>query len=133
MQGGQQDLVKFARDREILRILQEETVANVPELIYRDLPVLLPAALELTAVRIWLEEKSAGSATPQAVWKVEMTGRTIQPNTPVVTPVNQFLERLKDAPWKMSIEATSLEDKAKVPIPDFARGAGKFYILAELR
>jgi hypothetical protein len=33
----------------------------------------------------------------------------------------------------MSIEATSLEDKAKVPIPDFARGAGKFYILAELR
>ena len=133
MKGGQEDLVKFARDREILRILKEELNVNVPELIFRDLPRMLPPELELTALRIWLDEAGTAQSPPQVVWKVEMTGRTLQPNAPVVTPMNQFLERLKATPWKMVVLGSSLEDKPKVPVPDFARGPGKFYLLAEVR
>lgn len=133
IKGGQQDLVRFARDREILRILKEETGVNVPEVLYRDLPRMLPSELELTALRIWLEDKSAAGSPPQPVWKVEMTGRTIQPNTAMVAPLTRFLERLKDNPWRMVIQATSLEDKPKVPVPDFAKGPGRFYILGEVR
>ena len=133
VKGGRDDLVKFARDREILRILQEEVRGNVPEILYRDLPRLLPPELELTALRIWLEEKVAAGEPPQAVWKVEMTGRTVQPNTPVVTPVSQLQEKLREAPWRVTVLGTSLEDKPKVPVPDFAKGPGKFYFLGELR
>jgi hypothetical protein len=133
MKGGQQDLVKFARDREILRILQEEIGVGVPELLYRDLPRMLPPELELTALRIWLDENAAVGEVPQAVWKVEMTGRTIQPNTPVVTPLNQFLDRLRDVPWRMQVLGTSLEDQPKVKVPDFAKAPGQFYLLVELR
>jgi hypothetical protein len=133
MQGGQEEMVKFGRDREILRILKEETGANVPEILYRDLPRMLPPELELTALRIWLDEKSAAGDPPQAVWKVEMTGRTLQPNTPVVGPVTQLLEQMKKNPWQMQVLGTSLEDSPKVPVPDFARGPGKFYVSAEVR
>jgi len=133
MKGGQAELVKFARDREILRILKEELNGNVPELIYRDLSRILPPELELTALRIWLDEKAAVGEPAQTVWKVEMTGRTTQPNTAVVTPMNQFLDRLRDIPWRMQILGTSLEDQPKVKVPDFAKGPGKFYLLAELR
>jgi hypothetical protein len=133
MKGGQEDLVKFARDTEILRILKEELNQNVPELVYRDLPRLLPPELELTALRIWLDEEGSAASPPQVVWKVEMTGRTLQPNTPVVTPMNQFLGGLKGSPWRMEVLASSLEDNPKVPVPDFAKGPGKFYILGELR
>lgn len=133
MKGGQQELVKFARDREILRILQEEIGVGVPELMYRDLPRMLPPELELTALRIWLDEKAAVGEAPQAVWKVEITGRTTQPNTPVVTPLNQFLDRLRDTPWRMQVLGTSLEDQPKVKVPDFAKAPGQFYLLVELR
>ena len=133
MTSGQQGLVKFARDREILRILKSETGTNVPEIFYRDLPRILPPELELTALRVWLDEKAAVGNPPQPVWKVEMTGRTAQPNSPVVEAARQFQDRLRAAPWRMQILATSLEDNPKVKVPEFAKGAGKFYLLGELR
>lgn len=133
VKGGQEGLVQFARNREILRLCKEEAGVNVPEILFRDLPRLLPPELELTALRVWLDEASAASSPPLALWKVEMTGRTTQPNTGVVAPVTQLMERMKDMPWRLRVLGSSLEDEPKWPVPDFAKGPGKFYMLGEVR
>ena len=133
LKGEQQGLIQFARDREILRILRDETDVHVPEVLYRALPKLLPPELELTSFQIRLDETQARAEPPVAVWRVQITGRTEKADTAVVPLVRKFTEALERPPWKMRVTGSTLQEGPDAKPPPGGRGPGNFYVQAELR
>lgn len=133
LQGEQQGLVEFARNQEILRILKDETDIHVPEAVYRALPKLLPEELELTSLEIRLDEKQARAKPPVAVWRLQLTGRTLKPDAQVLPLVRRLKEGVERPPFKMRVTGSTLEDEPGAKVPPGGRGPGNFYLQAELR
>ena len=125
-------LMQFGRHMELARVLREETVRPVPELILRSLPDLLPPALELTSLRVELNpQRSAGlAATP--VYRIELAGRTVREDQPVLEPVEQLVTALEKSEWKAKILGGTGRENAAAPVPPDLRAAGRFYLAAEV-
>ena len=126
-------LVLFGKKVELVRILREETGRPVPEIFLRTLPELLPASLELTHLRVELSaQKSAGlGAAP--VYRVELSGRTVREDQPVLEPVGQLVAALEKSEWKATILGGTGRENGAAPIPIEQRGAGRFFIAAEVQ
>lgn len=125
-------LVRFGRELELARILREETARPVPELLVRSLPDLLPAALELTALRVELDpQKSAGLAAVP-VYRIELSGKTAREDQPVLEAVKQLAEALEKSEWKAKIVGGTGREGGGVAVPPEQRGPGRFYLVAEV-
>lgn len=126
-------LVSFGRKMELVRILREETVRPVPEIFLRTLPELLPPALQLTQLRVELNpQRSAGTAaTP--VYRIELSGRTVREDQPVLEPVGQLVSALEKSEWKARILGGTGRENAAAPVPIDLRGPGRFFLAAEVQ
>ena len=129
----QAGLVRFARDKEILRICQEEFRLNVPGLLFRNLSAMLPAPLELSSLKIWADPETLAASPGAALWKVELTGRTKKADTALVPLVRDLVRTLQGTPWQMRVLVNSIDDNPQAEIPAAAQGPGRFYLLAEFR
>lgn len=126
-------LVRFGRKMELVRILREETVRPVPEIFLRTLPELLPPSLQLTQLRVELNpQRSAGSgATP--VYRIELSGRTVREDQPVLEPVGQLVTALEKSDWKARILGGTGRENAAAPVPTDLRAPGRFFLAAEVQ
>ena len=126
-------LVRFGREMELARILREETSRPVPELILRSLPNLLPAALELTALRVELDPQKSVGAGAVPIYRVELSGRTVREDQPVLEAVKQLAEALEKSEWKAKITGGTGQESVGVPVPPELRAPGRFYLVAEVQ
>jgi hypothetical protein len=126
-------LVQFGRKMELVRILREETERPVAEMFLLTLPELLPAALELTQLMVELSpQKSAGQgATP--AYRVEISGRTVREDQPVLEPVGQLVTALEKSEWKARILGGTGRENAAAPIPPGLRGPRQFFLGLEVQ
>jgi len=125
-------LVEFGRRMELARILREETSRPVAELILRSLPDLLPPELELTALRVELSPEKSVGAVAAPVYRIELSGRTVREDQPVLEPVKQLAEALEKSGWKAKIVGGTGRDTAALPVPPELRAPGRFYLVAEV-
>lgn len=125
-------LVRFGREMELARILREETGRPVPELILRSLPELLPPALELTALRVELSVEKSVGLTAVPAYRVELSGRTVREDQPVLEPVGQLVTALEKSEWKARILGGTGRESAAAPVPPESRAPGRFYLVAEV-
>ena len=126
-------LGRFGRELELARILREEAGRPVPELLLRSLPELLPAALELTALRVELSQEKSVGAAAQPVYRVELSGRTAREDQPVLEAVQKLAEALEKSEWKMKIVGGTGREGAGAPVPPALRAPGRFYLAAEVQ
>jgi hypothetical protein len=126
-------LVQFGRKMELVRILREETERPVAEMFLLTLPELLPAALELTQLTMELSpQKSAGQgATP--AYRVELSGRTVREDQPVLEPLGQLVVALEKSDWKARILGGTGRENAAAPIPMGLRGPRQFFLGLEVQ
>lgn len=126
-------LVRFGRKIELVRILREETVRPVPEMFLRTLPELLPAALEITHLRVELNPQKSSGLGASPVYRVELSGRTVREDQPVLEPVGQLATALEKSDWKAKILGGTGRPNSAVPVPTDLRGPGRFFLVAEVQ
>jgi hypothetical protein len=126
-------LVSFGRKIELVRILREETVRPVPEMFLRTLPELLPPSLELTQLRVELNPQRSAGAGAAPVYRIELSGRTVREDQPVLEPVGQLATALEKSDWKAKILGGTGRENAAAPVPTDLRGPGRFFLAAEVQ
>jgi hypothetical protein len=126
-------LVSFGRKMELVRILREETVRPVPEMFLRTLPELLPPSLELTQLRVELNPQRSAGAGAAPVYRIELSGRTVREDQPVLEPVGQLATALEKSDWKAKILGGTGRENAAAPVPTDLRGPGRFFLAAEVQ
>jgi hypothetical protein len=126
-------LVSFGRKIELVRILREETVRPVPEMFLRTLPELLPPSLELTQLRVELNPQRSAGAGAAPVYRIELSGRTVREDQPVLEPVGQLATALEKSDWKAKILGGTGRPNSAVPVPTDLRGPGRFFLVAEVQ
>jgi len=126
-------LVQFGRRMELARILREETSRPVPEMILRSLPALLPPTLELTALRVELSPERSAGLTAAPVYRIELSGRTVREDQPVLEPVVKLAEALENSEWAAKILGGTGRENAAAPVPPDLRSPGRFYLAAEVQ
>jgi len=131
--GREQDgLVRFGRELELVRVLREETARPVAELIVCSLPELVPPSLELTELRVELNPQRSAGPAASPVYRVELSGRTVREDQPVLEPVGQLVTALEKSEWKAKILGGTGRENAAAPVPPGLRGPGRFYLAAEV-
>jgi hypothetical protein len=126
-------LVQFGRKIELVRILREETVCPVPEIILRTLPELLPPALELTKLQVELSPQRSSGAGASPVYRIELSGRTVKEDQPVLQPVGELVTALEKSEWKARILGGTGRESVTAPIPTDLRGPRRFFLAAEVQ
>jgi hypothetical protein len=125
-------LVRFGRKMELVRILREETVRPVPEIFLRTLPELLPPSLEITHLRVELNPQKSSGVTASPVYRIELSGRTVREDQPVLEPVGQLVAALEKSEWKARIVGGTGRENPGAPVPSDLRGPGRFFLAAEV-
>ena len=126
-------LVRFGRKIELVRILREETVRPVPEMFLRTLPELLPPSLQLTQLRVELNPQRSAGAGATPVYRIELAGRTVREDQPVLEPVGQLVTALEKSDWKAKILGGTGRENAAAPVPTDLRAPGRFFLAAEVQ
>jgi hypothetical protein len=125
-------LVRFGRKMELVRILRDETVRPVPEIFLRTLPELLPPALELTQLLVELNPQRSAGPGASPVYRIEISGRTVREDQPVLEPVGQLVSALEKSEWKVRIIGGTGRESPGAPVPTDLRGPGRFFLAAEV-
>jgi hypothetical protein len=125
-------LVSFGRKIELVRILRDETVRPVPEIFLRTLPDLLPPSLELTHLWVELKPQKSSGAAASPVYRIELSGRTVREDQPVLEPVGQLATALEKSDWKARIVGGTGRENAAAPVPIDLRAPGRFFLAAEV-
>jgi hypothetical protein len=126
-------LVRFGRKMELVRILREETGRPVPEMFLRTLPDLLPVALEITHLRVELNPQKSSGVAASPVYRIELSGRTVREDQPVLEPVGQLAAALEKSEWKAKIVGGTGRENASAPVPIDLRAPGRFFLAAEVQ
>ena len=126
-------LVRFGKEMELVRILREETVRPVPEIFLRTLPELLPASLEITHLCVELNPQKSSGVAASPVYRIELSGRTVREDQPVLEPVGQLVTALEKSEWKARILGGTGRENAAAPVPIDLRAPGRFFLAAEVQ
>jgi hypothetical protein len=126
-------LVRFGRKLELVRILRDETVRPVPEIFLRTLPELLPPSLQLTELRVELNPQRSAGAGATPMYRIELSGRTVREDQPVLEPVGQLVTALEKSDWKAKILGGTGRENAAAPVPTDLRAPGRFFLAAEVQ
>jgi hypothetical protein len=126
-------LVRFGRKLELVRILRDETARPVPEIFLRTLPELLPPSLQLTQLRVELNPQRSAGAGATPVYRIELSGRTVREDQPVLEPVGQLVTALEKSDWKAKILGGTGRENAAAPVPTDLRAPGRFFLAAEVQ
>jgi hypothetical protein len=126
-------LVRFGRRMELVRILRDETIRPVPEIFLRTLPELLPPSLQLTQLRVELNSQRSAGAGATPMYRIELSGRTVREDQPVLEPVGQLVTALEKSDWKVKILGGTGRENAAAPVPTDLRAPGRFFLAAEVQ
>ena len=129
----QNELREYFRDADGVRVVEEETLVPVAELIVRSLPEAIPAGFVLNRCQILLDEKIAGGAPPQPVYQIRLEGRTRNQNEAVLPLVAKLRENLEKKPWEVVADIASGEARAGPEVAAELKGPGRFYFYGHTR
>ena len=129
----QNELREYFRDADGVRVVEEETLVPVAELILRNLPDLIPSGFILNRCQILLDEKIAGGTPAQPVYQIRLEGRTRNSNEAVLPLVAKLRENLEKKPWEVKADNTSGEARAGPEVAAELKGPGRFYFYGHTR
>jgi hypothetical protein len=129
----QNELREYFRDADGVRVVEEETLVPVAELILRSLPEAMPAGFILNRCQILLDEKIAAGTPPQPVYQIRLEGRTRNQNDAVLPLVAKLRENLEKKPWEIVADTASGEARAGPEVSAELKGPGRFYFYGHTR
>ena len=129
----QNDLREYFRDADGVRVVEEETLVPVVELILRGLREVLPEGLALNRCQILLDEKMAGGKPAQPIYQIRLEGRVRNQNEAVLPLVTKLRENLEKKPWEIMADAASGEARAGPEVAAELKGPGRFYFYGHTR
>jgi hypothetical protein len=129
----QSELREYFRDSDGVRVVEEETLVPVVELILRSLPELMPTGFLLNRCQILLDEKMAGGKPAQPIYQIRLEGRVRNKNEAVLPLVTKLRENLEKKPWEIVADVTSGEARAGPEVAAELKGPGRFYFYGHTR
>ena len=129
----QNELREYFRDADGVRVVEEETLVPVAELILRSLPEAIPAGFILNRCQILLDDKIAGGRPPQPVYQIRLEGRTRNLNEAVLPLVAKLRVNLEKKPWEVMAVLASGEARAGPEVAAELKGPGRFYFYGHTR
>ena len=129
----QSDLREYYRDADGARVVEEETLVPVAELILRSLPELIPTGFLLNRCQILLDEKMAGGTPAQPIYQIRLEGRMRNQNEAVLPLVTKLRENLEKKPWEIMTDVASGEARAGPEVAAELKGPGRFYLYGHTR
>ena len=129
----QNELREYFRDSDGVRVVEEETLVPVVELILRSLPELMPTGFLLNRCQILLDEKMAGGKPAQPIYQIRLEGRVRNQNEAVLPLVTKLRENLEKKPWEIVADAASGEARAGPEVAAELKGPGRFYFYGHTR
>ena len=129
----QSDLREYYRDADGARVVEEETLVPVVELILRSLPELIPTGFLLNRCQILLDEKMAGGTPAQPIYQIRLEGRVRLQNEAVLPLVAKLRENLEKKPWEIMTDMTSGEARPGPEVAAELKGPGRFYLYGHTR
>jgi hypothetical protein len=129
----QNELREYFRDADGVRVVDEETLVPVAELIVRSLPELMPTGFLLNRCQILLDEKMAGGKPAQPIYQIRLEGRVRNQNEAVLPLVTKLRENLEKKPWEIVADVASGEARAGPEVAAELKGPGRFYFYGHTR
>ena len=129
----QGELREYFRDSDGARVVEEETLVPVVELILRSLPELIPTEFLLNRCQILLDEKMAGGTPAQPIYQIRLEGRVRNQNEAVLPLVAKLRENLEKKPWEIMTDVASGEARAGPEVAAELKGPGRFYFYGHTR
>ena len=135
---GQVDLAirqqsRFRQQKETARIVEEETVVPMAELLFRDMANCLPPELQLTLFRVELDEEKSKGGQAVATYTIRMEGKISRPNAEVKPAVEKLCEALAKSPWKIQVMKRTGQSDKDPEVPAELKLPGRFYVFATKR
>ena len=135
---GQVDLAirqqsRFRQQKEAARIVEEETVVPMAELLFRDTAACLPPELRLTRFLVELDEEKSKGGQAVATYSIRMEGEITRPNAEVKPAVEKLSEALAKSPWKIQVMKRTGQSDKDPEVPAELKLPGRFYVFATKR
>jgi hypothetical protein len=124
---------RFRQQKETARIVEEETVVPMAELLFRDTAACLPPELRLTRFLVELDEEKSKGGQAVATYSIRMEGEITRPNAEVKPAVEKLCEALAKSPWKIQVMKRTGQSDKDPEVPAELKLPGRFYVFAAKR
>ena len=124
---------RFRQQKEVARIVEEETAVPMAELLFRDIANCLPPELRLTLFRVELDEEKSKGGQAVATYNIRIEGEISRANAEVKPAVEKLCQALGKSPWKIQVVKRTGQSDKDPEVPAELKLPGRFYVFATKR